>query len=61
MFTVIGIGLVVLLAFLANREQSKDRGSTDDYIKYTRHDTRLVVWLLAAAVVMLGVIADRIH
>jgi hypothetical protein len=41
MFTAIGIGLVVL-AFLANREQNKDSGSTDDYIKYTRQDTRLV-------------------
>jgi len=27
----------------------------------TRQDTRLVVWLLAAAVVMLGIIADRVH
>jgi hypothetical protein len=61
MFTAIGIGLVVLLAFLANREQNKDSGSADDYIKYTRQDTRLVVWLLAAAVVMLGIIADRVH
>jgi len=33
MFTAIGIGLVVLLAFLANREQNKDSGSADDYIK----------------------------
>ena len=61
MFTMIGIGLIVLLAFLANREQNKDSGGTDDYIKYTRQDVRMAVWLLAAVVFMLGVIADRIH
>ena len=31
------------VAFLANREQDKDTGSTDDFIRYTRQDTRLVV------------------
>jgi hypothetical protein len=61
MFTLIGIGLIVLVAFLANREQNKDSGGSDDYIKYTRQDIRLVAWLLAAAVVMLGIIADRIQ
>ena len=38
MFTLIGSGIIVLLAFLANREQNKDSGNTDDYIKYTRQD-----------------------
>jgi hypothetical protein len=61
MFTLIGIGLIVVVAFLANREQSKDTGRTDDYIKYTRQDIRMVVWMLAAVVVMLGLVADRIH
>jgi hypothetical protein len=61
MFTMIGIGLVVLLAFLANREQNKDSGSTDDNIRYTRQDIRTVAWLLAAVVIMLGIVADRIH
>jgi hypothetical protein len=42
MFTMMGIGLVVLMAFVSNREQSKDTGSTDDYIRYTRQDTRMV-------------------
>lgn len=61
MFTGIGMGLVVLVGFLANREQNKDSGSTDDYVRYTRQDIRMVVWLLAAAVFMLGIIADRVH
>ena len=43
------------------REQSKDGGSAGDYIKYTRQDIRLVVWLLGAVVVMLGIVADHIH
>ena len=61
MFTFIGIGLVGLVAFLSNRAQSRDIGTTDDYIRYTRQDIRLVMWLLAAVVVMLGIIADRIQ
>jgi hypothetical protein len=61
MFRLFGIGLVVVLAFIANGEQNKDTGSADDYIKYTRQDIRMVVWLLAAVVVMLGLVADRIH
>ena len=61
LFTMIGIGLIVLLAFLAKREQNKDTGSTDDNIRYTRQDVRMVVWLLGAVVVMLGIVADRIY
>jgi hypothetical protein len=61
MFTLIGIGMVVVLAFLSNREQRKDSGTPDDYVRYTRQDIRLVVWLLAAVVIMLGIIADHIH
>jgi hypothetical protein len=61
MFTLIGIGLIVGVALLANREQGKDSGNVDDYIKYTRQDIRVAVWLLAAAIVMLGIIADRLH
>jgi hypothetical protein len=38
MFTLIGIGLVVLVAFLSNREQGKDSGGTDDYIRYARQE-----------------------
>jgi hypothetical protein len=61
MFTLIGIGTIVVVAFLSNRQQSKDSGSTDDYIRYTRQDIRAVAWLLAAVVFMLGLIADRIQ
>jgi hypothetical protein len=35
--------------------------SAPDYIRYTRQDIRGVMWLLAAMVGMLGIIADRIR
>jgi hypothetical protein len=60
-FTLIGIGMIVVVGFVADREQRKDSGGTDDNIRHTRQDTRAVVWLLAAVVVMLGIIADRVH
>ncbi len=43
MYTLIGIGMLVAVALLSNREQSK------------------AAWLLAAAVIVLVIIADRIH
>jgi hypothetical protein len=45
------------------REQRAKQGQWQPrhYIRYTRQDIRLVVWLLAAVVIMLGLIADRIH
>ncbi len=61
MFTLIGIGMIVVVAFLSNREQSKDSGGTDDYIRHTRQDIRTMTWLVAAVIVMLGIIADRIQ
>ena len=62
-FTLIGIVLVVTLEFFSNRVHRKDMGTTttEDYIGQTRQDVRTVMWLLAAVVVMLGIIADRIH
>jgi hypothetical protein len=60
-FTLIGIVLVVILEFFSNRVHRKDIGTTDDYIEQTRQDIRTMMWLLAAVVVMLGIIADRIH
>jgi hypothetical protein len=61
MYTVISFGMIALIGIILNREQNKDSGSTDDNIRYTRQDIRAVAWLLAAVIVMLGIIADRIH
>jgi hypothetical protein len=60
-FTLLGTAIIVVLALLAYREQNKDSGGPDDNMKHTRKDIRIVVWLLAAVVFLLGVIADRIH
>ena len=54
MYTLTGVSLVVLVAFLSNREQ--DKHST----VARGQDARAVMWLLAAVAVMLGIIADII-
>ena len=61
MFTLISIGMIALVTFLLDRQQSKDSSDTDDNIRHTRQDTRLTAYLLAAVVIMLGIIADRIR
>ena len=61
MFTLIAFAIIVVVAFIANREQNKDTGTTDDFIRQTRQDIRVIAWLLAGVVVMLGIVADRIH
>jgi hypothetical protein len=43
MYTLIGIGLLIAVAMLSNKEQSKG------------------AWILAAVVIVLVFIADRIH
>jgi hypothetical protein len=40
--------------------RGKDSGGTDDHIRQAWQQTRAVMWLLAAVVIMLGIIADRI-
>ena len=61
MFTFIGIGIIGIVAFLSNRAQNKDAGSSDDDLRHMRQDIRVVVWLLAGVVFMLGIVADRMH
>ena len=57
-FTLIGICLIAAV-FLMHR--GKDSGGTDDHIRHAWQQTRAVMWLLAAVVIMLGIIADRIQ
>jgi len=70
MFTV--IACVAVLAIVYWTDRLSDRESVqrptifdDDIIRHTivvaRRDLRLIAWALAAILVMLGVIADRVH
>jgi len=69
MFTLLAIGFVVLLIFLARRMNEQDRPIyTEDeqtdrtwrLVLHVRQDLKLVTFLLGGVIVMLGVIADRI-
>lgn len=67
MFTVIGMAGIVLIGWLADRENRKDPATRHDpkelaeTIRYSRQDLRMISWLLAAILVMLGIVADRVH
>ena len=61
LFPVIALFAVVGVALFANRQQ---RFSTDDIrinAKQIRQELRAVAYLLAGIVILLGIIADRIH
>ena len=61
LFTVIALFAVGGVALFANRQQ---HFSTDDMqinAKQIRQELRVVAYLLAGIVILLGIIADRIH
>jgi len=66
-FTAIGFLGMLLIAWVADRTNKKDPATRNDpkelgeMIRYSRQDLRLIAWLLAAILVMLGVVADRLH
>jgi len=69
MFTLLAIGLVVLLIFLAKRMNEQDRPIyTEDeqtdrtwrLVLHIRQDLKLITFFLGGVIVMLGVLADRI-
>jgi hypothetical protein len=70
MFTFSAILLMILLAWLAKRKNAEDRPTYDQtppdlrewlVLLHARQDLKVIVFLLAGILVMLGVIADRIH
>ena len=71
MFTVIALVAVALVAWFSQRQERAERKSTvplpveTDYVRqrilYIREDVRLICYLLMAVLVMLGIIADRLH
>lgn len=67
MFTVIALFAIAGTAFWSSRANDKERRSIstfdDDLIRqsivFTRQDVKLIAFLLAAILAMLGIIADR--
>ena len=70
MFTIIACFAVVAIAVWTDRQSDKEvvgRPSVfdDDLVRqsvdFVRRDLRLIAWMLAAILIVLGIIADRIH
>ena len=51
----------IIIAFYVSSVQKSDHDKVEDNIKHSRHDLRLIAVLLFAILILLGVIADRIH
>ncbi len=69
MFTIGAIVLVTALVWYANRANNSDRSAYDEapgdtsnwlLLLHIRQDIKLVAFLLAGVVILLGVIADRV-
>lgn len=68
MFFLFALALVTVAGWLANRGNEKDRRQYDadpDSLRllalHARQDLKLIAFLLAAAILMLGVVAERMH
>jgi hypothetical protein len=70
MFTIIASIAVVAVSYWTDRLSDKEvvqRPAVfdDDMVRqsvvFARRDLRLIAWMLAAMIIMLGIIADRIH
>jgi F0F1-type ATP synthase assembly protein I len=61
MFTGLSLFALVGIALLVMRANTKDLAEKDEQVRHVRQDVRLAAYLLAAILVMLGIIADKIH
>jgi hypothetical protein len=70
MFTVIATVAVLAITYSTDRLSDKEAVQRamvfdDDIVRqnvvFARRDLRLIAWMLAAMLIMLGIIADRIH
>jgi hypothetical protein len=69
LFTIGAFVIIAAFGWYVQRENVKDRSNvallTDDEVKtavlQARQDVKLVVFMLAGILVMLGIIADRVH
>jgi hypothetical protein len=60
-FTLIAIGILLVVFAVVERRQKRDTEEPDLNILHARQDLRLIAYLLFGVVIMLGLIADRIH
>jgi hypothetical protein len=69
MFTVLGFIAVGLIGWYADRANIQDRQHVSlvsdeearQSVLHARQDLKLIAFLLMAIIVMLGIVADRIH
>lgn len=68
MFTTSAFFMVGVLSWYAGRMNAQDRRDAtlandgiQSTVSQTRQDIKLIAFLLAGVIVMLGIIADRIH
>jgi hypothetical protein len=70
MFTIIACVAVIGVGYWTDRLSDKETVGRpfvfdDDLIRqsivFARRDLRLIAWVLAAILIMLGIIADRVH
>ena len=69
MFTAVAFVLIIAIGWYVGRLNVKDRSNvavlTDDEVRsailHARQDVKLVAFMLGGILLMLGVIADRIH
>jgi hypothetical protein len=70
MFTIIANVAVVAISYWTDRLSDKEAVQRavvfdDDIVRqsvvFARRDLRLIAWVLAAMLIMLGIIADRMH
>ncbi len=61
MFTVGAFLVLCLIAWRVDRRQYADSDDSQENIKHSRQDLRLIAYLLFAVVILLGIIADRLH
>jgi hypothetical protein len=60
-FTILAIACLVAVFVVIERRQDRDTDDMTTNTKHSRQDLRLIAYLLCVVVLLLGVIADRIH
>ncbi|HLH92099.1 MAG TPA: hypothetical protein VKX28_27005 [Xanthobacteraceae bacterium] len=68
-FTICAVILIAIVAAVSNRANTRDRGAYGEIsdedarvaLLQARQDIRLIAYLLMAAILMLGILADRLH